>query len=201
MKRSITIMVLLALLSLEAKQQSGTFTQTQKQQIVKAIDFNVWPGVKKYINADNINEPITSSGWTAFIYAAYKGQLALVKKLYALSPECLDGKTNQGGTAFMEAVRGGRKHVLKWFKTNNLLDRFINKKDNLGNTPAYQALYFKKITTLEWLLQNGAKVTKRLKDLAKGNSSKRVQALISKYEDTGAKAGAEVVSRVADKDA
>jgi len=187
MKKSIAIICMVMSMGVQAK---SSLSLASQEKVRLAIKENNWkPGVATYIKSKNINMPITPKGteWTAFIYAASEGRTKIMTNLYNLNVNCVNGTTAGGGTALMEAARSGKIQAMEWFKTNNLLSKFINKTDSFTNTALVEAVADSQLQAVRWLLNNGAKVrpdhknksNRTIFDYAKNN--KEMMALLMPY--------------------
>ena len=188
----LLLSLLICSFSLQAD-SSVALTKNQKSLLINAVKKGLLPRVKTIINKSNVNIPVsTATKWTVFIYAANHGQTKIMSYLYKIDPTCVDKTTYGGGTAFIEAVRSGSLEAMNWFKNNNILKKFINKKDDFNWSPLMRAVEENHYIAVQWLLKNGAFLDKNAKnsadltifDYAKNN--KKMLKLLNTYVDESA---------------
>ena len=121
------------------------------------VPFGGSEGVTLLLDAGADVHGIDDEGFSAFIIAARRGHLQVVKKLIEAGA-VIDNRTNEGRTAFMYAAWSGSLDTVKY-----LLEKGadIHERDSDGLTPLMLASYYDNPDTVEFLIQKGAKVNDR----------------------------------------
>ncbi|KAH3745741.1 Serine/threonine-protein phosphatase 6 regulatory ankyrin repeat subunit B [Pelomyxa schiedti] len=121
---------------------------TMIKWVISKLSRPLW----EYINQSN------DIGNTAFLYASQRGHLNVMKYLAEKGAEIT--QTNSlGENAAHQAAGGGHAHVLEWLKSQKVPLTARTKGD--GAAPILVAAFTGNLSSLSWLLTNGAIVSER----------------------------------------
>jgi len=132
---------------------------------------------KADVNVTNQN------GDTAAILAVFAGHLDCLKALYDADPRVINKKTADGRTLLHLAAEKNQPGIITWLISITTNTNTLNNKNATGNTALDIAITNEATNVVEILINAGAVVDKKTRDLAQKNgTSGKLNSLIEKKQ-------------------